>query len=118
MVRCPKCGGEIIVPVPEGMEAPPDQVEEPAAGPSAFEDLDFGQHLQEPVTAKNGASAATETAPAQAQIETPASAPAPKRLGFFMPLGIVLVSLGVVLLLLILMFVLGLIIGRHTVIAQ
>jgi hypothetical protein len=116
VVRCPKCAGEIIVPVPEGMEVPPDPAEQPAADPPAFEDLNFEQHLHEPATGKDGATAATETAPAPPQVETPPFAPTPKRLGFFMPLGMLLVSLGVVILLFILMFVLGLIIGRHTMV--
>ncbi len=126
VVRCPKCAGEIIVPVPEGMQAPADQPEEPAAGPAAFEDLNFEQHLQQPATGANGATAATETAAAQPQAEAPAapatpdasSATPPTRLGFFMPLGMLFVALGVQILLLILMFVLGLIIGRATMIAQ
>jgi DNA-directed RNA polymerase subunit RPC12/RpoP len=123
VVRCPKCAGEIIVPVPEGMQAPADQAEEPAAGPAAFEDLNFEQHLREPATGKNGATAATETAAAQPQAPAAAtpeasSAAPPNRLGFFMPLGMLLVSLGVVILLFILMFVLGLIIGRATMIVQ
>jgi DNA-directed RNA polymerase subunit RPC12/RpoP len=118
VVRCPKCAGEIIVPVPEGMQAPGDQPEEPAAGPAAFEDLNFEQHLHEPATGKNGATAATETAAAQPQPDVPTSAPGasaaapPKRLGFFMSLGMLLVSLGVVILLLILVFLFGLIIGK------
>lgn len=120
VVRCPKCAGEIIVPVPEGMQASADQPEEPAPGPAAFEDLNFEKNLHEPATGKNGATAATETAAAQPQAEAPAvvttpdasSAPPPKRLGFFMPLGMLLVSLGVVILLLILMFLFGLIIGK------
>jgi DNA-directed RNA polymerase subunit RPC12/RpoP len=116
VVRCPKCAGEIIVPVPEGMQAPADQPEEPAAGPAAFEDLNFEQHLQQPATGTNGATAATETAAAQPQAEAPAAAPPPKRLGFFLPLGMLFVALGVQILLLILMFVLGLIIGRASVI--
>jgi DNA-directed RNA polymerase subunit RPC12/RpoP len=123
VVRCPKCAGEIIVPMPEGMQAPADQPEEPAAGPAAFEDLNFEQHLHEPATGKNGATAATETAAAQPQAPAAAtpeasSAAPPNRLGFFMPLGMLLVSLGVVILLFILMFVLGLIIGRATMIVQ
>jgi hypothetical protein len=108
------------------MQAPPDQPEEPAAGPAAFEDQNFEQLLQGPATGKDGATAATETAAAQPQADSPAaaampqpaSAPPPKRLGFFMPLGMLFVSLGVVILLLILMFVLGLIIGRATIVAQ
>jgi hypothetical protein len=124
VVRCPKCAGEIIVPVPEGMQAPPDQPEEPA-GTAAFEDQNFEQLLQGPATGKDGATAATETAAAQPQADTPAAAATPqaasappKRLGFFMPLGMLFVSLGVVILLFILMFVLGLIIGRATMVAQ
>ena len=32
VVRCPKCAGEIIVPVPDGME-PPEEPGQEAAGP-------------------------------------------------------------------------------------
>ena len=109
VVRCPKCAGEIIVPVPEGMEAP--EPEPATAGPIAFEDQHFEQHLAGPANGQVNASAtaATVTAPAPLVTATP-----PKRVGLFLPLGMLILSLGVVVLLLILMFVLGLIIGQHT----
>lgn len=117
VVRCPKCAGEIIVPMPEGMQAP-DQAEEPLA----FEEAAVEQLLNEPAPGKKSPhEAPTETAPATPEAEPsplPPPIAAPKRLGLFIPLGMLIVSLVIIVLLLISMFVLGLIIGRHTVIAE
>jgi len=122
VVRCPKCAGEIIVPMPEGMQ-PPEAADQPAV-PQAFEDPAFEQMLNEPVQAPNVPNEApTETAPVTeshvASSPTPAiAAGPPKRVGFFLPLGMLIVCLVIIVLLLIMMFVLGLIIGRHTVISE
>jgi hypothetical protein len=118
VVRCPKCAGEIIVPVPEGVEPAPS-TDAPTPGAHGFDDANLEQLLND---ATNGQTEATAAAPAppQVQPEFPPitlpdiPAPAPKRVGFFMPLGLFIVSFCVVALLLILMFILGLIIGRHT----
>ena len=113
VVRCPKCAGEIIVPVPDGMEEP--EPEPATAGPVAFEDQNFEQHLTGSANGQDNASATAAT------VAPPAAAPTvvpPKRLGLFLPLGMLILSLGVVVLLLILMFVLGLIIGQHTATAS
>ena len=109
VVKCPKCTGEIIVPVPED-EAPseepfPDPALEPAPEPVAIPP-------QEPPT-----EALTETT-TQA-IEAPAApqpmAPEPPRqVGIFLSIGTLAVSIVVVILMFILLFVLGLIIGRQT----
>jgi phage FluMu protein Com len=106
VVRCPKCAGEIIVPATEGTEAP--EPEPATAGPNAFEDQHFEQHLAAPDNVS--ATAATASVP----VVTPPAAAPPKRLGLFMPMGMLILSVGVVVLLLILMFVLGLIIGQHS----
>ncbi len=122
VVRCPKCAGEIIVPVPEGMDAPdpPESPAEQAAGPAAFEDKNFEQALNaapQPTPERPSATVPTEPAPLP-DVPVPTPAAPPKRLGLFLPLGMLIVSLGVIVLLLILMFVLGLIIGRHTMITD
>src|SRR5436853_391270 len=112
VVRCPKCAGEIIVPVPEGA-APPEEGPEQAVPP---EELKFEPRVNLPVNVAVNAAAPTENAPppADVQVRAPAPALAPRRRGLFLPLGMLIVSLIVVILLLILVFVLGLIIGRHT----
>ena len=118
VVRCPKCAGEIIVPVPEGPAGPEDA--EPG-GVQAFdvEKLDFGGG---PDPATNAAPPQPAPAPTE---PTPAPAPMPmplppgmppQRLGVFVPIGMLIVSAGVVVLLLILMLVIGLIIGRASMV--
>lgn len=114
VVRCPKCAGEIIVPMPEGAPEPEDMAEQAGAGGLAFdvEQLNLGGPEPGAVTA------AARPEPALPPTEqTPAAppgpaAPPPPRVGVFVPLGMLIVSIGVVVLLLILMLVLGLIIGR------
>jgi hypothetical protein len=115
VVRCPKCAGEIIVPVPDGPAGPEDAAEQ--AGENAFdvERLEFG------VEPGNGSTGATASAPMEpapnesAPMPIIATTPSPKRLGVFVPLGMLIISIGIVLLLLILMLIIGLIIGRATV---
>jgi DNA-directed RNA polymerase subunit RPC12/RpoP len=123
VVRCPKCAGEIIVPSPE----PPDPLlskgghggVEPAeqqAGPAALDDPNFEQIFAQPGK-DDGATAAAPTSlppiavispdPPTTEIVLP-----PRRLGLFVSIGMLVVFVGIVILLLILMFVLGLIIGR------
>lgn len=104
VVRCPKCAGEIIVPVPEGMDASEPPPPPPPA--AVFEDKDFDQALLQPT--------ATEEPAAALPMPPAAVPPQETRLGIFLPLGMLLLSLAVVILLLLLMFVFGLIIGRHT----
>jgi DNA-directed RNA polymerase subunit RPC12/RpoP len=113
VVRCPKCAGEIIVPSPESPEPPPGPTEQ-AAGPQVFEDLKFDQFINPPANGSAGPPA--ESAPVAVDMPPPAmTAPIlpPKRLGLFLPLGMLIVSMLVVILLLILVFILGLIIGKH-----
>jgi DNA-directed RNA polymerase subunit RPC12/RpoP len=132
VVRCPKCAGEIIVPVPEGTEGadeppPPPPAPAAAAPPAppplavapAFEDKNFDVNAGATGTAPPLAE--TESVPAPGELPTPGLLPPPapaKRLGLFVPLSLFIVSFAVVVLLLILMFVLGLIIGRHTIISD
>ncbi|MBI2805101.1 MAG: hypothetical protein HYX68_08985 [Planctomycetes bacterium] len=122
VVRCPKCAGEIIVPGGEEPE-PPESPAEQQAGPQAFDDPNIGQVFEQSASVETPAVAdftprqapiaamPPETAPPS--LESP---PPPKRAGLFIPMGMLVVSLGVIVLLLILMFVIGLIIGRATMI--
>ncbi len=108
VVRCPKCAGEIIVPTPEGPE-PPSEPAEQSVSPLAFEDLRIDQIINE--GANGQAAAPTETAPTPAEVLPP---PPSRRLGLFLPLGMLIVSMVVVILLLILVFILGIIIGKQS----
>ncbi len=104
VVRCPKCAGEIIVPVPEGT-APP------------FEEEDFDVRLEVSADVSAPTSVAAMQDPGvQAVVNAPAPAPEPRRHGVFVPMGMLIVSIGVVIMLLILVFVLGLILGRQSAI--
>jgi hypothetical protein len=116
VVKCPKCAGEIIVPVPDGMEP---AAPEPAPPMAAFEDKAFEQLMNEPAVAPDVANATATVATPEPNpadfVPPPAPTPEPrKRLGIFLPLGMLFVSLIVIVLLMVLMFVLGLIIGRHS----
>lgn len=121
VVRCPKCAGEIIVPVPDGPPGPEDAADQAAGGnPFDVEKLDLGV---EPANGSANATAPTPREPQPAPTEsTPAPAPAaapppplaPQRLGVFVPLGMLIISIGVVVLLIILVFIIGIIIGRAT----
>jgi hypothetical protein len=115
VIRCPKCAGEIIVPVPEGA-APLAEATEQGAGPEAFEDPKFEQLLNEPVNGNATSIGTQATQNASAPAGVPAALPtqAPKRLGLFLPLGWLILSIIVIVLLLVLVFVLGLLIGRQT----
>src|SRR5262245_17104966 len=102
IVKCPKCAGEIIVPTPEGHESAPEGVE--LAGHDAPE---TSPHVS--MDADN-TNVATETS-APMPVLPP---PPPDRLGIFLSIGALVVSVIVIILLMILMFVLGLIIGKST----
>jgi hypothetical protein len=117
VVRCPKCAGEIIVPVPEGAESSEDEPGKTAGG-QAFDVEQFDPAAPEPVS-----TGPTTTAAAPQPVATATEAPVspmpapsatPQRVGVFVPLGMLIILIGVVVLLLILMFVIGLIIGRAT----
>jgi len=121
VVRCPKCAGEIIVPVPDGPAGPEDAAEPAGGNPFDVERLDPAA-FPDPAPVSAGPTAATPKEPLPVPTETaPAPAPAPatappQRLGVFVPLGMLIISIGVIALLLILLFVIGLIIGRATMI--
>src|SRR5882724_7708520 len=107
VVRCPKCAGEIIVPVPEGHQPPePGPDPQPAANPQAFEDLDIDKLINagpEPNNDATAHNAPAEPPPPASPIPDPtpmpaigtAPMPAPQRLGFFVPLSVFFVAFGV-----------------------
>jgi hypothetical protein len=76
VVRCPTCGGQVIVPQPHG---------EPAAQPAkqkqagaVFEQADFGDVFQQPANGSSGArQKAAAVMPAPAPAPPPAAAPPP-----------------------------------------
>lgn len=105
VVKCPKCAGDIIVPVPEGTA--------PSPGPDAFDDANFDPRAEDPVDGSAGMTAAVDEPSGLAPVR-PAPAP-PRRFGIFLSIGTLLISMLVIVLLLVLMFVLGLIIGKQSV---
>ena len=110
VVKCPKCAGEIIVPVPEGT-APP------AGAGDAFDDVNFDPQAEGAADGSAGATAAAEepAEPTPVRPPAPPAPPPPRRYGIFLSIGTLLISILVIVLLLVLMFVLGLIIGKQSV---
>src|SRR5437764_7314176 len=101
VVRCPKCAGEIIVPVPEGHQpAEPGPDPDPGGNPHAFDDVDIDKLISAPPDANGDATAHTAAAepppPLAPTMPEPAPMPAfgtapmptPQRLGFFVPLSV------------------------------
>jgi hypothetical protein len=133
VVKCPKCAGEIIVPSPDEPQAsdePAPQPMEPAADQpapapaalaGAFEEKDFEAYFNEAANGSVG-TVRTETAPAEPVPESavvpppspPPPPPPPSRRGIFLTIGALIFSVIVIILLLVLVFVLGIVIGRHT----
>jgi len=107
VVKCPKCAGDIIVPVPEGMQPQTEGAEQAEA--------DAPDHPRAETGGEGTAATAASTQPSSGPPSAPPYEPPPvRRIGIFLSLGSIAISIVVVILLLILMFVLGLIIGRQT----
>lgn len=105
VVKCPKCAGEIIVPVPEGME--------PGSGPeNALEQI----NVDPSPAASDAISVPTPLGaqPAEPEELRPIPSLQKPRIGVFLSLGALIVSVLVVIMLLVLVFTLGLIIGRQS----
>lgn len=102
VVKCPKCKGEIQVPVPEGTAPADDGVDEGPIEPPG----DSPGEIKAPAT--DPAVLSPDNA------STASAASKPKSVGIFLSVGMLAISVVVVMLLLVLMFVLGLIIGRQT----
>lgn len=99
VVKCPKCAGEIIVPTPESGDAATNDFElTDENGQAPAESRDVSDRIAPPTEP----SGPTPVLPP----------PPPMRLGIFLSIGTLAVSVVVIVLLLILMFVLGLIIGK------
>jgi hypothetical protein len=112
VVRCPKCAGDIIVPAPDGTQP----AEDPQAPTNlAFDDPNFDAELIDPPSPNLTVQAGSAKSPRPATEPMPSTAPppaAPSRRGLFIPLGVLLISAALILLLLILSFVLGILVGR------
>src|SRR5262245_38853510 len=104
VVRCPKCAGEIIVPAPDGAAPAPEELDQAAATQGATEQPAAHDPIPPPQP---------ELPPADlpAMLLPP---PPPQRPGLFLSKGTLVVSLAVIVLLLVLVFFLGLIIGRQS----
>ena len=113
VVRCPKCAGEIIVPGAEP-ETEADNALDPSveasAGPQAFDDPQFGQVFEQAVGASPSPAPGAGAAPPA--VELPPSEPI--RDGLFLPRNLLIVSIGIILFLFVVMFILGWVIGRAT----
>lgn len=102
VVRCPKCAGEIIVP-------PPEEMQESSEAGTGFDAENFDVQLESMTL-----PTPNESPQAVAEAPPPAPTPAPpRRLGVFVPIGMMIIFVGAVILLMIFVFVLGLIIGRQ-----
>ena len=104
VVKCPKCAGEIIVPAPE--ETDTESPDQPSDG--AFDDPNFDPRGDMPAAESPTGGFETPVS------STPAASTAPKRMGVFLSVGSLVISVVVVVLLLILTFVMGLVIGQKT----
>jgi len=112
VVRCPKCAGDIIVPTPEGPQSAQEQ--DQPANELGFEDPQFDAYLDEPAASAAGKTA-TQTASDPFADSAPSGIlpePSLKRRGLFLPMGMIFVVGGIWLLSAIVMFVLGMYIGR------
>ena len=101
VVRCPKCAGEIIVPSLEGAQGADDEPEQPAGYDDPNPDLS-----QNPTVRAPSDNALPQSPDASAPISLP-----PRR-GLFIPLGVLFLLIGVGLLVLVLTFVIGLMVGK------
>jgi phage FluMu protein Com len=124
VVRCPKCAGEIIVPTVDEAPDQDEATQKPAANGGVFNDPNFNPFADAPPGGAGSPAATGLSESGPAPVELPPAAPPapepaspPRRLGVFVPLGLLIVAVGVVMLLLILVFVIGLILGRHMALA-
>src|SRR5262245_57705593 len=100
VVKCPKCAGEIIVPALEE-DAPEDEAASPA---NPFEELNFNLNSAVPAEASAAATAGVEPPP---ELPPPPALtpPPPRRIGVFLPLWALALSVIFIIFLLIVMFV-------------
>lgn len=110
VVRCPKCHGEIVVPAPEDMPPAPN-----APANVVFEDRDFEKDFELPALPpapslpRPEAGTAVEPAPPPPPLLPPT--PAGPRNGLFLSTPALIIFLATLLILLVLAFVMGLIVG-------
>lgn len=107
VVRCPKCAGEIIVPMPEAGSLPdPDDADD------KFDDADFERKLND-IDAKTAKDLPVASGQHPKPV-VPVPKPAPTRSGVFLSTGMLFLSISVTVILLALVFVLGVVVGRNT----
>ncbi len=109
VVRCPKCAGEIIVPSPEGDEAP-DATEPSKPNHQVFDSPDFDKHLQ---GSAQTADAAVDLLPAPDPGELHELAAPPQRGVFLTPTMATVLAVGLLIVLGII-FLIGFFVGRAT----
>lgn len=107
VVRCPKCHGEIVVPAPEDQPPPPGT---PAN--LAFDDHDFEQNLELPAMPPPAPRPVAGTAIEPAPISpTPVPQQPTTSRGLFLSTPALVIILATLLILLVLSFVMGLLVG-------
>lgn len=114
VVSCPKCAGDIIVPSPDGTAPNNQHTDRPPN--LAFEDPDFDADLDHPPNLVPTVRAPLDAAPVSVKDplgQSTPSVPSIQRRGVFITLRWLLIGISVEMLLLLLVFVIGLIVGWH-----
>ena len=112
VVRCPKCAGEIIVPMPDAGSPPDPDDPDDQIGSDRIEDADFERKLQD-IDAKTAKELPTAPGtPRKPAVPVPKPAPPPR--GIFLSTSMLILSVSVTIILLVLVFVLGVVIGRNS----
>ncbi len=112
VVRCPKCAGEIIVPMPEIGSPPEADDADGPLGPEKFDDPEFERKFQD--IDANTAKDLPTAPPEKRKRVVPEPATVPTRRGIFLSIGMMFLSIIVIVVLLALVFILGVMIGRNT----
>jgi DNA-directed RNA polymerase subunit RPC12/RpoP len=120
IVRCPRCAGEVIVPAAQPVPAG----SEPAGVNPIFEREDFGRDLGAATPAPDRPPAAPLPPPAylsggDGESNDPEAISEPahrglRRPGIFLPMPILILSVGLLLGIIAVMFALGFLVGRST----
>lgn len=111
VVSCPKCAGDIIVPTPDATASHQANTDQPN---QAFDEMDFDALLEQPanlaptVNAPDEASANSRKEPVS---ESNPPIPSIQRRGIFIPFRGLLIGCFLEVLLLVVVFVIGLIVG-------
>src|SRR5436190_21434974 len=87
VVRCPKCAGEIIVPVPEGVAPAGDAAPQTAGDPVAMNELTFEPGPNEPAPTTAAAAIAATSASSADFPSLSTAVSTPRRTGLHISLG-------------------------------